>query len=197
MRHIVCVHKSRLARRHYFMLVDIVGDDSWRTFQDVRKRFDGFVLFVQWHAKQVAPGGNNSAVAPAPAPAPVAAAVTDGRGRARWPICKHNRLCTIETSWDRQDPGRRFYRCDLFADPSQDCGFTQWLDIKIPENATWHINSLLDSVSFLELQVENLEDELYEIHQRYLKSADSDSASRGSRDTAPRPRKVRRLARDN
>ena len=53
-------------------------------------------------------------------------------------------------------------------DAEKDCGFTQWLDDEFPAQATKHISSLLGSVGCLEKQVENLREELDELHHRYV-----------------------------
>ncbi|KAL6636624.1 hypothetical protein ACP70R_024196 [Stipagrostis hirtigluma subsp. patula] len=221
LQYIVSV-KNKPSMHPYSMLVDIVGLDSWKTFLNVKWRTgDSFVLYVHWHAKEEPAAGpladgatssNNGAAAAAapaatvaqPAPAAVAtaadveaAAVTDEHEHGGgWPTCKHGKPCTVETSWGRHDPGRRFYRCPLFADPSKDCGFTQWLDSKFPENATKHMNCLLDSVETLEQQVANLQEELDEVRRRYLNKS-AESASSNISDSEPRPRQIRRLARDN
>nr|CAB3497645.1 unnamed protein product [Digitaria exilis] len=156
-------------------------------------------LYVQWHAK-AAPGPvcvDGSAPAPAPIPAMVAEnpAVADQHGGS-WPSCnKHGKPCSIETCWDRQDPGRRFYRCPLFKDPCMDCGFTRWLDEEFPKKATKHINSLLSNVESLEQRVENLQEELDELRRRYVTSSSaSHCAPRDGQDSQAHPRKVRKLA---
>jgi len=203
LRYLVCVKNTRLPRRHYYMLVDIPGDDAWATFVDMTSRFGGsFALYAQWHAKATAPdlvpdgaSTSNSGAATRPAAAMAAApkepAVMHGHGES-WPLCKHGKLCSIETTWGNLDPGRRFYRCRL-SPAGKDCGFTKWLDDKFPEKATKHINSLLSSVECLEQEVENLQEEIDEFRHRYVIS--SHCAPRDTQSGGPRPRQVRRLVR--
>lgn len=137
LRHIVPV-KPKNQTRPYNIVVDIVSLESWRTFLDVSLRLAvPLVLYVHWQAKaapgpvyQGVIGDKNSATsarAPAPAPAlvpaPAPAAASKeptvaGKQGGSWPSCrKHGKPCSIETSWDSEDPGRRFYRCPLFEVP--------------------------------------------------------------------------------
>ena len=125
LRYMVCVKNTQLPRRHYYMLVDIPGIYAWATFVDMTSRFGGsFVLYAQWHAKATAPdpvpdgaitGNSGAATGPATAAmvaAPKDPAVMHGHD-VSWPLCKHGKPCSIETSWGNLDPGRRFYRCRL------------------------------------------------------------------------------------
>ncbi|KAI5011380.1 hypothetical protein ZWY2020_013517 [Hordeum vulgare] len=171
------------------------------------------LLFVKWSAKKTA--SLSKAVASNATPvADEDPAVTDeSDDDGSWPTCKHDKPCTIETSWDRQDPGRRFYRCPLFMDPKQDCGFTQWLDKKFPEKATEHMNYLTDKVDSLEQQVGNLKCELEELRRRHQKTSIGEAAvSHGDKcpcgkipcgvaccnqDEKLRPSQIRRLAKAN
>ncbi|KAM3389117.1 hypothetical protein ACQJBY_011336 [Aegilops geniculata] len=183
------------------VLIDIIGDDSWRAFLNVAWRHVGvFRLFIKWSAKKTTSDED-----------PAVTDESDDDGS--WPTCRHDKPCTIETSWDRQDPGRRFYRCPLFADSKQDCGFTQWLDNKFPEKAIEHMNYLTDKVDSLEQQVDNLKCELEELrHRRQKRSIAEAVVSHGDKcpcgkipcdaaccnqDEKPRPSQIRRLANAN
>ncbi|XP_044967625.1 uncharacterized protein LOC123427611 isoform X2 [Hordeum vulgare subsp. vulgare] len=213
LQHILYVRNNPLAPPST-VLIDIIGDDSWKAFLNVAWRHVGvFRLFVKWSAKKTA--SLSKAVASNATPvADEDPAVTDeSDDDGSWPTCKHDKPCTIETSWDRQDPGRRFYRCPLFMDPKQDCGFTQWLDKKFPEKATEHMNYLTDKVDSLEQQVGNLKCELEELRRRHQKTSIGEAAvSHGDKcpcgkipcgvaccnqDEKPRPSQIRRLAKAN
>ncbi|KAL6636625.1 hypothetical protein ACP70R_024197 [Stipagrostis hirtigluma subsp. patula] len=189
LRHIVRV-RNPPSSWPYHMLIDIVGDDAWMAFQDLASRAaeGSFVLYAQWHAKAAEPASDGAAT--------VATATATPAAAEEWPACKHGKPCTIETDWGRDNPGRRFYRCPLFADASKDCGFSQWLDEEFPERATEHIRSLLSDNESLQQQVDNLRDELEELRRRNTIDRGA-PPPRDGQDGDPRPRKTRRLARDN
>lgn len=114
-QHILYVRNNPLAPPST-VLIDIIGDDSWRAFLNVAWRHVGvFRLFVKWSAKKTASGSKavSSNVTLVADEDPRVTDESDDDGS--WPTCKHDKPCTIETSWDRQDSGRRFYRCPLFA----------------------------------------------------------------------------------
>ncbi|XP_048558897.1 uncharacterized protein LOC125539483 [Triticum urartu] len=191
------------------VLIDIIGEDSWRTFLNVAARnVRSFRLFARWNVKETssAPNSTDSNNTTVPDEA-------DESDDGSWPNCKHDRPCTIETSWRTEDPGRRLFRCPLFMHSGEDCKFSKWLDKKFPKKAIKVINRLQDDVESLQQQVENMKCELEELchrqHKRATKEAvasDGDRCLSGSspcdlacrsRGEQTRPSKAPRLATDN
>jgi hypothetical protein len=111
LQHILYVRNNLLAPPST-VLIDIVGNDSWRAFLNVAWRHVGaFILFVTWSAKKTT---YVSKAIDATTIADEDPAVTDESDDGSWPTCKHDKPCTIETLWDSQDQARRFYCCPLF-----------------------------------------------------------------------------------
>ncbi|EMS51238.1 hypothetical protein TRIUR3_29689 [Triticum urartu] len=197
----------------YNVLIDIVGEESWRAFFKVACRHvRSFKLFAKWTVKKTSSASNatDSNITTVLDEDPT---LTDESDDGSWPACKHDKPCTIETSWDRQDPGRRFYRCPFFANPKEDCKFTKWLDKKLPEKANELINKYQDTVDSLQQQVDNLKCELEELRRRHRKrSVEEIVVSHGDkcpcgksmceltcrgREKQTRPSQTPRLARDS
>ncbi|KAK1686966.1 hypothetical protein QYE76_047814 [Lolium multiflorum] len=193
LQHILYVRNNLLAPPST-VLIDIIGDDSWRAFLNVAWRHVGaFILFVTWSAKKttyVSKAIDGTTVADEDP------AVTDESDDGSWPTCKHDKPCTIETLWDSQDQGQRVYCCPLFGDFKEDCGFTQWLDKELSGKATEHMNYLSDSVDSLQQQVDILKCELEELRCRHQKRSLGEAViSLGDEKT--RPSQIRRLAKGN
>ncbi|VAH50988.1 unnamed protein product [Triticum turgidum subsp. durum] len=166
----------------YNVLIDIVGEESWRAFFKVACRHvRSFKLFAKWTVKKTS-SASNATDSNITTVIDEDTAITDDSDDGGWPACKHDKPCTIETSWDRHDPGRRFYRCPFFANPKEDCKFTKWLDKKFPEKANELINKYQDTVDSLQQQVDNLKCELEELRRRHRKrSAEEVVVSHGDK----------------
>ncbi|CAM0902757.1 unnamed protein product [Alopecurus aequalis] len=159
----------------YRVLIDIIGQDSWRAFLDVGLRCRGFRLYARWNVKKTTSisSGFNIGNTTAPGKYP---AITDESDDGNWPTCKHDKPCTIEISRDPEDPGRRFYRCPFYT-PGEDCKFTKWLDKKFPKKANEVINKLQGNVDALQRHVDNLKCEVEELRRRQRKRWSTKEAS--------------------
>lgn len=136
-------------------------------FLDVGLCSRGFRLYARWNVKNagsLTDGGININNTTVSNKVPAIADESDD-GSWAWPNCKHDKPCTIETSRDSEDPGRRFYRCPFYA-PGEDCRFTKWLDKKFPKKAIETINKLQENEKALQRQVDNLKCELEELRRR-------------------------------
>uniref|UniRef100_A0A453CR92 Uncharacterized protein n=1 Tax=Aegilops tauschii subsp. strangulata TaxID=200361 RepID=A0A453CR92_AEGTS len=109
LHHILCVRTVPSAAP-YHVLTDIIGEASWMAFLKVSLlQVRAFRLLACWTVKKRdsvpnASDSNNTTV-------PDEGYESDD---GTWPNCKHDRPCTIETSWRTEDPGRRFFPCPLF-----------------------------------------------------------------------------------
>jgi hypothetical protein len=112
LQHIVYVGSSPPGSP-YKVLIDIVGQDSWVAFLDVGLRYRYLRLYARWNDKGTSSISteiniNNTTVSDKET------VIIIDSNYGSWPNCKHEKPCTIETSRDSEDPGRRFYRCPFY-----------------------------------------------------------------------------------
>ncbi|KAF2287557.1 hypothetical protein GH714_001288 [Hevea brasiliensis] len=78
--------------------------------------------------------------------------------------CKHGLCAELDTSWTTDDPGRRFWRCQMWQ--RGDCGFFQWFDPEIVGRPKELINRLRSQKKALENRLKSQEAENWVISTR-------------------------------
>ncbi|KAF2287555.1 hypothetical protein GH714_001280 [Hevea brasiliensis] len=71
--------------------------------------------------------------------------------------CEHGLCAELYTSWETDNPGRRFWRCQMWQ--RGDCGFFQWFDPEIVGRPKELINRLRSQKKALENRLKSQEAE--------------------------------------
>ncbi|PWA64758.1 hypothetical protein CTI12_AA338300 [Artemisia annua] len=75
-------------------------------------------------------------------------------------LCGCGELARMRTSWNENNPARRFLGCPNFMDPTTNCNFFQWVDAPLPNH--WYQARMYE----LHLHRSNAQDQLIEVNNR-------------------------------